>query len=61
MEDLAFASAVAEFALMLRDSQYKGNSSYENVYGRIINLSSVKDDAYKVEFLNMVKDLMNGQ
>ncbi|MGI6084843.1 MAG: vWA domain-containing protein [Acetivibrionales bacterium] len=56
--DFAFASAVAEFGLLLRDSQYKGNSSFENVYGRIVNILGLKDDPYKAEFLDMVKDLM---
>lgn len=58
-DDFAFASAVAEFGLLLRDSQYKGNSSFENVFGRIVNIPGLKDDPYKAEFLDMVRGLMN--
>lgn len=54
-ENLAFASSVAEFGLLLRESAYKGNANYENIYGRIINLSGTRNDVYKAEFLNMVK------
>lgn len=57
-DDFAFASAVAEFGLLLRDSQYKGNSSVENAYGRIVNLPGLNDDPYKAEFLEMVSGLM---
>jgi len=57
-ESFAFASAVAEFGMLLRDSRYKGNASYENVYGRIANLPSVKADPYKTEFLSLVEMMM---
>jgi Ca-activated chloride channel family protein len=57
-DNFAFASAVAEFGLLLRDSQYKGNSSFENVFGRIANLPGAKEDPYKAEFLEMVRGLM---
>lgn len=57
-DNLAFASAVAEFGLLLRDSQYKGNSNFENVFGRVVNLPGTKTDPYKAEFLDMVKALM---
>ncbi|MCX7772672.1 MAG: VWA domain-containing protein, partial [Clostridia bacterium] len=57
-EDFAFASSVAEFGLILRDSEFKGNASLEGVYKRIVNLPSVQQDVYKAEFLNIVKRLM---
>lgn len=57
-ENFAFASGVAEFGLLLRDSEYKGNASYESVYGRIVNLASVKRDSYKSEFVRIVQSLM---
>ena len=34
-KDFIFASAVAEFGLLLRDSQYKGNASYESILARV--------------------------
>ena len=57
-DNFAFASSVAEFGLLLRGSEYKGESSFESVYGRIVNLPQVKEDTYKAEFLGMVKELM---
>ena len=41
-ESFDFASGVAEFGMLMRDSQFKGNGSYENIYGRIVGLPSVK-------------------
>lgn len=58
-EDFAFASGVAEFGLILRDSEYKGSASFENVFGRIVNLPSVKTDVYKAEFLEIVRKMMD--
>jgi len=56
-DNFAFASAAAEFGLLLRDSEYKGGSSFENIYRRIAGLPGVKEDPYKAEFLEMVKSL----
>ena len=44
--------------MLLRDSQFIGNGSYENIYGRIVGLSSAKTDPYKAEFLSLVEMLM---
>ncbi|NLI38250.1 MAG: DUF3520 domain-containing protein, partial [Clostridiaceae bacterium] len=57
-ESFDFASGVAEFGMLLRDSQFIGNGSYENIYGRIVGLSSAKTDPYKAEFLSLVEMLM---
>lgn len=57
-DNFAFASAVAEFGLLLRNSEFKENASFENAYGRIVNLPSIKYDQYKAEFLNMIKVYM---
>jgi Ca-activated chloride channel family protein len=57
-ESFDFASGVAEFGMLMRDSQFKGNGSYENIYGRIVGLPSVKTDPYKAEFLSLVEMLM---
>ena len=43
-----FASAVAEFGLLLRDSQYMGDASYRNVTQLAENAA---DDDLKMEFL----------
>ena len=57
-ESIIFTSAVAEVVMLLRDSQYIGYASWENVYGWIVGLSSVKSDPYKAEFLSLVKMMM---
>ena len=50
--DLIFASYVVEFALILRDSKYKGDSSYTHLINRIDK--DILNDEYKEEFLNLV-------
>lgn len=50
--DLIFASYVVEFALILRDSKYKGDSSYTHLLNRIDK--DILNDEYKEEFLNLV-------
>ena len=52
--DDAFVAAVIEFALILRDSQYKGEAELEALIGRLeaMNLSG---DEYKEEFREIVK------
>ncbi len=53
-EDKVFIAAVIEFALILKGSQYKSDANLTNIINRIENLSSLNDDAYKREFLELV-------
>lgn len=55
-EDFYFAAAVAEFGLILRDSEYKGDASFENVRELLKNVDT-DDDDYKDEFVYLVKRL----
>ncbi len=55
-EDFYFAAAVAEFGLMLRDSEYKGDASFENVRALLKKVDTDEDD-YKDEFVYLVKRL----
>lgn len=55
-EDFYFASAVAEFGLLLRDSEYKGDASFENVRNLLKKVDTDNDD-YKDEFVYLVKQL----
>lgn len=55
-EDFYFAAAVAEFGMILRDSAYKGESSFENVRALLKEVDTDKDD-YKDEFVYLVKRL----
>lgn len=54
-QDTAFAACVAEFALVLRQSQYRGNASLGDV---LVRLEDLRDlllaDAYKAEFAELV-------
>lgn len=54
-EDTQFASCVAEFALVLRQSEYRGSASLENVLARLNGLESyLAQDEYKQEFKQIV-------
>lgn len=55
-QDFYFAAAVAEFGLLLRDSEYKGESSFENVTS-LLKLANVQEDEYKDEFAYLVRKL----
>ena len=55
-EDFYFAAAVAEFGLILRDSAYKGEASFENVRELNKKVDTDEDD-YKDEFVYLVKKL----
>ncbi len=52
---MQFAEAVAQFGLMLRNSKYKANSSYENILKLANNVLKEDNDEYKKEFINLVK------
>lgn len=57
-ESFLFASAVTEFGLILRDSEYKGNSSLEKVLEKA--MASKGDDlfGYRNEFIELVQKTM---
>ena len=52
-DDFIFASALVEFALCLRDSDYKGSASLENVLSKV-NKDIYRNDPYKNEFYELV-------
>ena len=50
-----FATSVAEFAMLLRDSEFKENSSFKNVL-EMANLAGGEDEeGYRKEFIGLVK------
>ena len=55
-EDFYFAAAVAEFGLLVRDSEYKGNASFDNVRA-LLKKVDTESDTYKDEFVYLVKEL----
>ena len=52
--ELGFASAVAEFAMVLRDSAHKGDASYEAVLERARLFRGEDRDGDRAEFLRLV-------
>ena len=54
--DLSFISCVAEFGLILRNSQYKADASLSAVLARLDDLSNyIANDSYKQEFVTLVE------
>jgi len=53
-DNLRFAASVAEFGMILRESKYIGNISYNNVL-ELLDEITVKGDVYRVELVQLVK------
>ena len=53
--DFKFATAVAEFGMLLRDSEFKGNSSYGAVLEQAEAAKGTDAEGYRSEFLTLVK------
>lgn len=60
-ENLAFAAAVAEFGMILRDSEYKGSSTYDSVMELAEPCVRQSSDDYRKEFLTLVETAKNNQ
>lgn len=54
-ETFRFASAVAEFGLVLRDSEFKGSASLSNVLARARGSKGADHEGYRAEFIRMVE------
>lgn len=54
-EDFRFASAVAEFGLLLRDSPFKGNASYDAVVERANGALGADHNGHRREFVELVR------
>jgi Ca-activated chloride channel family protein len=54
-ENLRFAAAVAQFGMILRDSRYKGASSFENAYALAANARGSDLNNYRSEFLSLIE------
>jgi Ca-activated chloride channel family protein len=53
--NISFASAVAEFGMMLRGSEYKGTSSYDDILRRAKAAKGSDDEGYRAEFIRLVE------
>ncbi len=56
-DNLRFAAAVAEVGMLLRDSEYAGESSLEQALALLDGTDSLPDDAVKQEFRALVEKL----
>jgi len=56
--DMLFASAVAEFGLLLRDSQYRGQASFESLLVRARANVGAAPHGYRQEFLRLAETAM---
>ena len=54
-ESFRFASAVAEFALLMKDSAYKGSASFDSVVKRAKEAKGRDDDGWRAEFIRLVE------
>ena len=54
-DDFKFASAVASFGMLLRDSEYKGSASYSTVLELAQEGKGSDELGYRSEFINLVK------
>lgn len=59
-DDTAFAACVAQFGMLLRESEYAGNATYESVYETLTALPGVAADAYKDELAYLVRKAARG-
>ncbi len=54
-EDFRFASTVASFGMLLRNSEYSGNATYDSVLETAASASSRDPHGYRAEFLDLVR------
>jgi Ca-activated chloride channel family protein len=54
-EDLKFVAAVAEFGMILRDSEYKGNGTFENVLQWASEGKGADREGYRADFIELVR------
>lgn len=54
-EDFRFASAVAEFALILSDSKFKGEASFDKILDRARHAKGEDLEGYRAEFIRLVE------
>lgn len=58
-ENHQFVSCLVEFALILKNSNYRGTANYTSLVERLEELECVKEDKFKNEFLSLVKIAKN--
>jgi len=54
-DDFRFSSAVIEFGMLLRDSEFKQNSSFDAIIDRAELAKGLDKEGYRTEFISLVK------
>jgi Ca-activated chloride channel family protein len=54
-ENFRFAASVAEFGLILRQSEFKGQANYNQVIELAKNAKGLDEEGYRAEFIKLVK------
>ena len=54
-ENVRFSAAVAMFGMLLKDSKFKGNSTYDDVLSMAENSREFDKDGYRSEFVKLVR------
>ncbi len=55
-DNFVFASAVAQYGMLLRGSQYAGTATYDSVIQQLLSRDSLLCDDYRTDFLRIVED-----
>ncbi|MFI5131589.1 MAG: YfbK domain-containing protein, partial [Chitinophagales bacterium] len=55
-DNFRFAASVAEFGMLLRNSEFKANASFENVSSMARKSKGNDDEGYRFEFIRMVEN-----
>lgn len=58
-ENFRFASAVASFGMLLRDSKFKGALTYPKVIELAVNAKGKDSEGYRTEFISLVQKAKN--
>ena len=54
-DNFLFASAVAQYGMLLRDSDYSGSASYESILAQLDSRAGLLNDDYRVDFRRIVE------
>jgi Ca-activated chloride channel family protein len=58
-DDFRFAAAVAEYGMLLRNSQFKQNSRFDQLIKMAKSAKGKDDDGYRSEFIRLAESTMN--
>jgi Ca-activated chloride channel homolog len=53
--NLWFASSVAEFGMLLRNSEFKGSSSFQNLIARAKKYAGLDEFGFRSDFIKMAE------